>query len=125
MTPAEIGAWLAAHGGPAGGSGPDANGVIVNRAADGSTLTVRRITPDRFEVVEANEATPGAAVPAPPTPSAPTPAPGGGMNQQDLEARLAAIAPGGDTRRLEHTVKRVRKKVLRSSRPPMPRAGPS
>ena len=56
MSPEEVGKWLAAHGGPAGGEGPDANGRIGQRAADGSYLVQQRGTDGAYQVVETHEA---------------------------------------------------------------------
>src|SRR4051812_3505334 len=86
MTPAQVGAWLESHGGAAGGEGPDANGVITQKAADGSSIKTKG-TGDSLQVLEKNESGTATGISAP---TAATPSSGvGTVTQQELEARVA------------------------------------
>lgn len=86
MTPEEIRAWAQQHGGDAGADPPDANGITVYRAADGSFINVRadgslamrgRGTPQSPATADATAAPPAA------------PRGGGAMQQQDVEQWIA------------------------------------
>lgn len=85
MNPSDIPQWLAEHGGAAGPPVTNANSVTTHRAADGSYVNVfnGRVT------MIGHDGAAGAA-PEQMQPAAPASRPGGGMNQQEVEAWIAA-----------------------------------
>ncbi|MCC6315455.1 MAG: hypothetical protein IT337_15730, partial [Thermomicrobiales bacterium] len=95
MNPNDIPRWLDEHGGAAGPPETDANGVTTHRARDGSYVTVfnGQVRMIGSRPTDSSDT----------TPSAP-PAAGRGsgpMNQAELDAYIAAQAPGGDVNNWE------------------------
>lgn len=97
MNPSDIPRWLDEHGGADGPPQTDANGVTTHRARDGSFVTVYN-----GQVRMIGHGAP-AGVPVNTEPTA-APAAGrgsGAMNQAELDAYIAAQAPGGDVNNWE------------------------
>lgn len=97
MNPSDIPRWLDEHGGADGPPQTDANGVTTHRARDGSYVTVYN---GQVRMI-GHGAPVGVPVNTEPT-AAPAAGRGSGaMNQAELDAYVAAQAPGGDVNNWE------------------------
>ena len=97
MNPSDIPRWLDEHGGADGPPQTDANGVTTHRARDGSYVTVYN---GQVRMI-GHGAPAGAPVNTEPT-AAPAAGRGSGaMNHAELDAYIAAQAPGGDVNNWE------------------------
>lgn len=117
MIPESIKAEIEAKGGLLGAPEPQGNGTTIYRAADGSYIVVHDATGlPRMRGVgpaPAPSTQQAASPPAAPA-SAPAPARGAaGMNQEELERRIAQVAPNSDPSRLEFSRSVTKRKVSR------------